>query len=369
MKTISISRYDNSSISNGDKKVNNKKLLEIIKNFKKGKVLVIGDLMLDEFLFGKIERISPEAPVPVVKIKNNERKLSLGGAANVAYNIKTLGGKAFLAGVIGDDLQGKDFLKLMRNCGLDMGGIIIEKKRPTTHKLRAIAHAQQVIRLDRETDEKISLLSNKKITDYIKKCIHKVDCVVISDYDKSLLTKKLLSKILNIFKKSKTPILVDPTLKNMQYYRGAYLIKPNLKEALQILAKTKDTPKKQIVRELKKRLGCENILLTCGEQGMTLLEKVHLPARLPMGSGQASARRAGITDIPSLGKEIHDVTGAGDTVIATVALALSAGASLKESSVLSNFTAGIVVGKLGTAGVTQKELLRIIKNRQLHKNE
>ena len=346
-----------------DEKVNNKKLFEIIKNFKKGKVLVIGDLMLDEFLFGKIERISPEAPVPVIKIKNGEKKLSLGGAANVAYNIKTLGGKVFLAGVIGDDLQGKDFLKLMQNCALDTSGIIIENKRPTTHKLRAIAHSQQVIRLDRETNEEISPSSNKKITDYIKKCIHKVDCVVISDYDKGLLTKKLLSEIFRIAKKSKIPVLVDPTLKNMEYYRGAYLIKPNFKEALQILAKSDDTPKKKIVYELKKRLECKNILLTCGEEGMTLLEGESLPARLLMGCGQASARQTGITDIPSLGKEIHDVTGAGDTVIATVALALSAGASLKEAAILSNFTAGIVVGKLGTAGVTQEELLGIIKNR------
>ncbi len=323
-------------------KVNNKKLFEIIKSFKKGSVLVIGDLMLDEFLFGKIERISPEAPVPVVKIKNGERKLSLGGAANVAYNIKTLGGNAFLAGIIGDDLQGKELVKLMKNSALDTNGIIIENGRPTTHKLRAIAHGQQVIRLDRETNEEISPSSNKKITDYIKKCATKVNCIVISDYGKGLLTENLLNEILNLFKKFKIPVLVDPTLKNTQHYRGVYLIKPNLKEALQILAKTGNTPKNEIVRELKKRLECENVLLTCGEEGMTLLEKNQ------------------VINIPSLGKEIHDVTGAGDTVIATVALALSTGASLRESAILSNFTAGIVVGKLGTSAATREELIETI---------
>ncbi|MDD5454886.1 MAG: D-glycero-beta-D-manno-heptose-7-phosphate kinase [Candidatus Ratteibacteria bacterium] len=344
MKKTHLSRYSAVKISNGTSRINNGKLFETIKNFKKASVLVIGDLMLDEFLFGKIERISPEAPVPVVKIKNGERKLSLGGAANVAYNIKTLGGKAFLAGVIGNDLQGKELLKLMEKSDMDTSGIITENKRPTTHKLRAIVHWQQVIRLDRETNEEISSFSNKKITDYIKKCIPKVNYVVISDYDKGLLTKKLLSETLNIFKKSKIPVLVDPTLKNMQYYRNAYLIKPNLKEALQILAKTGDMSKTKIVHELKERLLCENVLLTCGEEGMILLE-----------NNQAS-------HIPSLGKEIHDVTGAGDTVIATVALALSAGASLKEAAVLSNFAAGIVVGKPGTSAVTCKELTETIKH-------
>lgn len=324
-------------------KVDCKKLLDIIRNFQKGSVLVIGDLMLDEFLWGKVERISPEAPVPVVKIKNGDRKLSLGGAGNVAYNIKTLGGEAFLTGVIGDDAQGREFLELMQNFGLGCNGIIVEKKRPTTHKLRAIAHSQQVVRLDRETEEEILPSSSKRIKEYITKHIHQIDCVVISDYAKGLLNQKLLSEILGIFRVSKIPVLVDPTLKNIEYYRGATLIKPNLKEARQILAKTKDTPKEKIAYELKEKLGCKNILITCGEHGMTLLE-----------DGE-------ITDIPSSGKEIHDVTGAGDTVIGTVALALSAGASFKESAILSNFTAGIVVGKLGTAGVTQKELLETIK--------
>ncbi len=168
---------------------------------------------------------------------------------------------------------------------------------------------------------------------------------------KDLLSKKLLSEILGILQTSKTKVLVDPTLKNIGYYSGATLIKPNLKEARQILAKAEDMvslkDRKKIVYELKERLGAKNILLTCGEQGMILLE------------GNT------ITDIASLGKEIHDVTGAGDTVIGTVALALSAGASLKESAILSNFTAGIVVSKLGTAGVTQEELLETIKERKL----
>ena len=342
MKKSLVSRYDNSSISNWGTKINNIKLFEIIKSFKKGNVLVIGDLMLDEFLFGKIERISPEAPVPVVKIKNGERKLSLGGAANAAYNIHTLGGKVFLAGVIGNDLQGKEFLKLMKNSDMETSGIIMENGRLTTHKLRAIAYSHQVIRLDRETNEEILPESRKKIINYIKKRLPRVNCVIISDYNKGFLTKKLLNEILNIFRKSKIPVLIDPTLKNMDYYRGAYLMKPNLKEALQILAKTEDTSKNEILRKLKNRLKCENILLTCGEEGMTLLEKTQ------------------ITNISSLGKEIHDVTGAGDTVIATVALALATGASLKEAAILSNFAAGIVVGKLGTAGVTQTELIEII---------
>lgn len=343
MKKSPLSRYDNSSISNGGTKVNHKKLSDIIKNFNKGKILVIGDLMLDEFLFGKIERISPEAPVPVVKIKNGERKLSLGGAANVAYNIHTLGGKAFLAGIVGDDLHGKELLRLMKDFAIETGGIITENKRPTTHKLRTIAHWQQVMRLDRETEEEISPSSNKKLKDYIAKRITDIDTIIISDYAKGLLNKKLLSEILETTKKHKIKVLVDPTLKNMEYYSGATLIKPNLKEARQILAKTDDVSSKEIIRKLKDKLGSKNILLTCGEDGMILLEGTT------------------VTEIPSLNKQIHDVTGAGDTVIATAALALSAGASLKESAVLSNFTAGIVVSKLGTAGVTKEELIKAIK--------
>lgn len=343
-----------------EEKVNDKKLLDIIKNFKKGRVLVIGDLMLDEFLWGKVERISPEAPVPIVKIKNGEKKLSLGGASNVAYNIKTLGGEALLTGVIGNDIQGKDFLKLMQKFRLDSSGIIIEKERPTTHKLRVIAHSQQVTRLDRETEKDILLPSSKKIKEYITKHIPDIDCVVISDYAKGLFSQKLLGEILRIFKGSKIPVLVDPTLKNTEYYSGTALIKPNLKEAHRILAKAEDVTsfegRKKVVCELKKRLGWRNILLTCGEQGMILLEGETLPNR-----------QARITDIPSSGKDIHDVTGAGDTVIGTVALALSVSASLKEAAVLSNFAAGIVVGKLGTAGVKQEELLQIINQKSKYK--
>lgn len=329
-----------------ERKLNYKKLPQIIKNFPKGKVLVIGDLMLDEFLWGNVERISPEAPVPVVKIKNGDRKLSLGGAANVAYNIKTLGGKVFLAGVIGDDVQGKYLLELTKKIALDCSGIIAEKGRPTTHKLRIIAHSQQIARLDRETEKNILPSSSKKLTDYIKKQIDNTDNVVISDYAKGLFSPKLLGEIFKILQSSKIPVLVDPTLKNIEYYSGATLAKPNLKEANQILAKAENMTsfegRKKVVYELKKKFGWKNILLTCGEQGMILIENQT------------------ITDIPSLGKEVHDVTGAGDTVIGTVALALSAGASLKEASTLSNFTAGIVVGKLGTAGVTQEELLQTI---------
>ncbi len=249
--------------------------------------------------------------------------------------------------MIGDDIQGKDFLKLMQKFGLDSSGIIIEKGRPTTHKLRVIARSQQVTRLDRETEKDILPPSSRKIKEYITKYIPNIDCVVISDYAKGLFSQKLLGGILRIFKSSKIPVLVDPTLKNTEYYSGATLIKPNLKEASRILAKAEDIvsleDRKKTAYELKKKFGWENILLTCGEQGMILLE------------GKT------ITDIPSLGKEIHDVTGAGDTVIGTGALALSVGADLKETAVLSNFTAGIVIGKLGTVGVKQEELLETIK--------
>jgi len=219
---------------------NYKRLATIVENFSRGRVLVIGDLMLDEFIWGTVERISPEAPVPVVKIKNGAEKFSLGGASNVAFNIKSLGGEVSLSGVIGNDENGREFMKLMENLGLDPEGIVVEKNRLTTHKLRVIAHSQQVVRLDREVEEDISEDSAEKLMDFVAKKLSQVNCVVISDYGKGMLNRKVSKYISKLFEASKVQVLIDPSLKNIKHYDFSTLIKPNLKEASRILAREDD---------------------------------------------------------------------------------------------------------------------------------
>jgi len=325
------------------KRINFAHLKTIIDRFSQGKVLVLGDLMLDSFLPGRVERISPEAPVPVAKVKDHDRKLFLGGAANVAYNIESLGGKTFLSGVIGNDREGDDFLKLVTKLGLDSQGLVVEKKRPTTHKLRVIAQSQQVMRLDRETDANIKLQTRAKIGEFIKENISKVGCIVISDYAKGVITLELLKEI-SSFPRNNIPLLGDPCTKNIKFYHNFNLLKPNLKETREILNREIGTELeiKEAAYQLKERTNSDSILITCGDKGMALLE------------------RNKFSRIPSLAKEVFDVTGAGDTVIGIIALALSVGATLKEATQLANFAAGIVISKLGTAIVSKEELLQLV---------
>ncbi len=321
------------------------KARSIIKGFRNARLLVIGDLIMDHFIWGSVTRISPEAPVPVVDV--TEETLLLGGGANVVNNVASLGGKSFIAGVAGRDSDGKRLLSMLIDKVVTTDGIIIDKKRPTTTKTRVIAHNQQVVRFDREEKNPIGVRTIVKVMEYIKSVIKDSDAVVISDYAKGLVTKELVWCVMELAKELDKPVVVDPKVEHFDCYSGATIVTPNNNEASLasgVLINDKDSLKKA-GKSLLKNHGIKAVLITRGEHGMSLFEK-----------GSES-------HIPTVAREVYDVSGAGDTVVGAVALSLAAGASVKEAAVLSNLAAGIVVGKLGTATVTPKELLEAVGQR------
>lgn len=316
------------------------RLSGLIDHFPSAKVLVVGDFILDEFVWGSVERISPEAPVPVVNVQRES--FMPGGALNVANNIRTLGAKVYPCGVVGRDLRGRMLVKAMRREGIDIGGVVFDETRPTTLKTRVIAHSQQVVRFDREDARAMTQMDLKRILDFIHKKLPEVDVVIVEDYGKGVVGPELLTKVLRQAKSLKKPVLVDPKEKNFPYYRGVTAITPNRKEAYAAYGKRangKAPDLYEVGKGLIKRFACDAVLITLGEEGMMLFES----------SGE-------ISKIPTAAKEVYDVSGAGDTVIATFALALAGKASMKEAAVISNLAAGIVVGKLGTATTDLKEL-------------
>lgn len=319
--------------------------MDILSNFKKGVVLVIGDLVMDHFIWGKVRRISPEAPVPVVEV--NSESLMLGGAANVVNNIHSLGGRVLVCGVIGKDDAGKKLVYELKQKGIPSEGVIVEGDRPTSVKTRIIAHSQQVVRFDREKRDKIHLDAMKSIIDYTKKKIGSVGVVVISDYAKGVISEELVEEVINIARKNNRPVAVDPKVSHFDFYKNVSIITPNNDEASQAsgIDIEDNTSLLRAGEVLLNKLGSEAILITRGEHGMSLFEN-----------------NGGITHIPTVAKEVYDVSGAGDTVIGSVALAIASGASFKEAAVISNFAAGIVVGKVGTATITPQELKKAVKN-------
>jgi len=328
-----------------------KHLSQFIDRFSDVKILVIGDWMLDEFVWGTVERISPEAPVPVVKVVRES--FVPGGALNVANNIRSLGGVVYPLGIVGRDLIGRMLVKTMKKEGIDTTGAIYDQARPTTLKTRIIAHSQQVVRFDRENNQELSGDLLKKAFACIDKIISKVDAVIIEDYGKGMITPELLRHVLKKAKAFKKPVLVDPKEKNFNYYEGVTVITPNRQEALSAFGSAKDnrTPEiSEVGKALIKRFSCQAVLITLGEEGMMLFEKNGV-----------------VTKIPTAAKEVYDVSGAGDTVIAIFTMALAAGAQMKEAALLSNKAAGIVVGKLGTATLTPQELKDSITERSSEK--
>ncbi|MCK9430320.1 MAG: D-glycero-beta-D-manno-heptose-7-phosphate kinase [Candidatus Omnitrophica bacterium] len=336
-----------------------KNLRKIIGKFNKARILVIGDLILDEYIWGSVERISPEAPVPVLWA--NKRTFVPGGTANVANNIRSLGAQVSLLGVTGDDANSKILFAELKKRKINTNGIFIERKRHTTVKTRILAGHQQVVRVDWEHTHALPDELNAKILKYIEKNIGSFDAVIIEDYGKGVINVELLDKLVSLAKARKKIITVDPKEENFQYYRGVTAITPNRKELENAIRNLKikdnsnrfkintdklftdkdiDSAAQQIVRYL----NLDSILVTLGEQGMKLLEK----------NGR-------LTHIPTQAQEVFDVSGAGDTVISSFTLALCAGASKLEAAHIANFAAGIVVGKLGTAVINSRELLERIK--------
>jgi D-beta-D-heptose 7-phosphate kinase/D-beta-D-heptose 1-phosphate adenosyltransferase len=312
--------------------------------FDQCRLLVVGDLMIDEYVWGEVERISPEAPVQVVAVQNEE--YTLGGAGNVASNLIALGAEVSVLGVTGRGINGKLLLDKLKDLGADTRGIIQERIRPTTKKTRIIANHQQVLRIDRETSKEISLQTFKAITGLAEKIIPEVDVVLISDYGKGLITRPLVAAIVEVAKSRNKIIIADPKGLDFSKYAGVSLLTPNKKEA-SLAAGVEITDESSLAaagQSLLETSGIEKLLITCGKDGMVLFE----PGEKPFKIGTKA-------------REVYDVSGAGDTVVASLGLGLAAGLSFKEAVSLANTAAGIVVGKVGTAPVMREELSRVLE--------
>lgn len=314
---------------------------QIIQSMNARKIVILGDVMLDEFVWGDVTRISPEAPVPVVDIRRES--IHLGGAANVLANTAALGAHACVIGVVGKDLAGERLRQRLAEASTlqEDGFLVVDEGRPSTVKTRIIAHSQLVVRADRELRTPINGSVQERIVSALREALRDADALVISDYDKGVVTQKILEEILPAAY-SRMPVLIDPKIRNFPYYRPASLITPNHHEALRMtnLEEDSDEGLDQAARMIRARLGCDAVLITRGDRGIMLLEGDNEPVF-----------------VGTTAREVYDVTGAGDTVIATLATALSAGASMLEAATLANHAAGVVVGKVGTATISGAELL------------
>lgn len=323
-----------------------KRLSTYIGRFPATRILVVGDIVLDHYIWGKVSRISPEAPVPVVNV--TRENLLLGGAANVVQNIHDLGGSVRVCGVIGSDEAGSQVRQLLRAKGIPTDGLIVDQGRPTTIKTRIIAHSQQVVRFDRETKDRIGKDSHCRIFDYVKQRIREgLDGIVLSDYCKGVVTTELVRDIVRLARKNSLIVSVDPKVAHFGMYRGVTILTPNASEA-SIGSKIEIDDEDSLLRAgtlLLRRLKCAAVLITRGEQGMSLFEH---------------GRK--VTHIPTVAREVFDVTGAGDTVIGTLTLAMASGATMVDAARISNYAAGIVVGIVGTATVKPDQLKRSIRS-------
>jgi len=307
------------------------------------KVLVVGDLMLDEFIWGEVSRISPEAPVPVVEVREETRRL--GGSANVAANVAALGARVATLGVIGTDPAGTALERLLAEIGGGLGGLVRDPERPTTIKTRVIARQQQVVRFDRENRAPLGGRACRQLLDQVQAESAAADAVIVSDYGKGVVTGELMDRMRALKHERSLPILVDPKVRNADRYREVSLITPNHREAAGMsgIAVSDGAGLEAAGRALLEQLRCDRVLITRGRDGMSLFE-----------SEQATVH------IPTVARRVFDVTGAGDTVIATMALGLAAGLAAPEAALLANIAAGIVVGEVGTAAVPAARLLRAL---------
>jgi rfaE bifunctional protein kinase chain/domain len=325
--------------------LNHKRALEIIDRFSQAKVLVVGDLMVDHFIWGKVSRISPEAPVPVVEVDADH--LLLGGSANVLHNIYAMGGRVYVSGVVGGDRMGKKLISEFRKRQIDPRGVVVEANRPTTLKTRIVAHSQQVVRFDRESRQPVSGDSIERMIAYIRALRDEIGAIVISDYGKGVITKALLDGIRDLVRDRKIIICVDPKKSDFSLYEGCDIITPNHHEAGRAVGVDRVSRENlvEVGTTLLSRYDYQALLITRGEEGMSLFEKND---------------RIHHTLFPTQAREVFDVTGAGDTAIGVFALCMASGATFKEAAFLSNHAAGIVVGKVGTSTVSQAELKKVL---------
>jgi len=319
------------------------KLNSLISSLKDARVLVIGDLILDRYLYGSVDRLSPEAPVPVLDFQ--EEKLILGGATNVAHNIATLGGKASVCGLTGNDEYAEVFKETLAKSSIDTKGLVADKSRPTTVKTRVIGDRQQLVRVDREKRHEIGNEELSLIKEFLTNNISDFQAIVISDYGKGVINVELLNFLREIASKAKIPVVVDPKDTHFSNYKGFTVVTPNLTEAsLGAGFKIKDEETLQKAgNSLLSLLECTSILITRGSDGMSLFRKNN-----------------DVLHIPTRARGVFDVSGAGDTVVATIALSLACGLTTDESAHLANWAAGVVVAKHGTATVNISELQKYI---------
>lgn len=309
----------------------------IVENFKDKNILVVGDIVLDRYIFGEVKRISPEAPIPIIEVK--KENLILGAAANTANNITSLGANPILVGTLGKDLFGKITKRLLKKSKIETKYLLEISTKHTFLKERIVAQNQQLLRIDREDTSYINSHQENQILSTIQDQIKKIDALALCDYAKGTLTKNLIKNIIDLSNKHKKTVIVDPRLKHTEFYKNATIVKPNQKEALEMANLKEHDSLIQAGKILVKNLN-SNIIITRGQDGMSLFSK-----------------DSKILHIPTFARQVYDVSGAGDTTTAALTLALSCGASLKDAMIVSNHAAGVVVRKFGTATVSKKELL------------
>ena len=315
-------------------------LKELLRNFHGRKIAVIGDLMLDRYYWGSVQRVSPEAPVPVVEVESES--IRLGGAANVACNIQALGGDPVLVGLVGNDHLGVSLVDMLKERNLETRGVVVDSSRPTTIKTRVIAHGQHVVRIDNESKADCPDHLVSRIVDAVRYNIRDIDGIVIEDYNKGVVTTEVIRQVVAIASKYEKIVTVDPKFNNFSEYKGVTVFKPNRREVEEVLGgrlKTED----DLVnagKRLLAMLSAQNVLLTRGEEGMSLFEA-----------------NGNVMHVPTMAEHVQDVSGAGDTVIATLTMALAGGAGIREACVLANCAGGVVVGSVGIVPIEPPQLM------------
>jgi D-glycero-beta-D-manno-heptose-7-phosphate kinase len=322
-----------------------KELKSILEMFKKRKILVIGDVMLDHYIYGSVERISPEAPVPVLEV--NKEEYRLGGSGNVAENLMSLGATVKIVGLIGNDHAGKQLVRLFKKKGIDATGLLISEIRPTTLKTRIIAHQQQIVRIDKEDHSDISPELEKQVLDMVKSHLNQIDAIIIEDYNKGLLTKQLIENIILVGNDTKKLIAVDPKFKNFFAYRNCTVFKPNFPELQKNLGVLIETEEQfhQAVGVLENKINAKYLVITRGDKGLSVFSKEN-----------------DMITIPTFAREIFDVSGAGDTVISTLTLGLASGCDLRIAATIANHAAGVVCGKMGTSVAYPQEIINSVQD-------
>jgi D-beta-D-heptose 7-phosphate kinase/D-beta-D-heptose 1-phosphate adenosyltransferase len=320
--------------------MNRRKAKRICDAMKRSTVAVVGDIMLDRYLWGQVERISPEAPVPVVAVERTD--VRPGGAANVAWNLFALGSSVRLVGLLGRDKQAGEIKSIIGDTGISTEYLVTDSRRVTTEKIRIVAHSQQVVRADFETGEPVEGRTLRRLLEAVGRGVSDADAVVVSDYGKGVVSAPVMDRLRVLSADGGTPVLVDPKEGHFSLYRGAYAVTPNKQEAGGFYHARigTDGDLERVGRSLLRDLEARFVLITRGEEGMTLFREGHGPHHVPTSAS-----------------EVYDVTGAGDTVISVLAAAVAAGAPITDAIELANAAAGIVIRELGTAAVTADELV------------